>query len=269
MVRSTQLVNNHSREGTDGQPRMPLLDRPTPHREQSMADTGISGPSDFRLTSWALLDHLKDDRTREPAMDALIQRYWRPTYLFLRKKGYGRDDAMDWTQEFFARAFEHRWFERARQRKGRFRTFLLTALTRFVRDSQQRAQARFERRFRPAILGAGPDDEGILEPRDDETPDDAFMRQWARDVVARALEILRKECASTADEWAVAVFQERVQATAEGREVTWDELARRHGKSRAQVRYAFDKIHKRAKRIVRDLLVEDGGDPDPDLTGLT
>jgi hypothetical protein len=50
----------------------------------------------------------------------------------LRKKGYGREDAQDLTQGFFAHLIKNRGYAYADREKGRFRAFLLGALKNFI-----------------------------------------------------------------------------------------------------------------------------------------
>jgi hypothetical protein len=54
------------------------------------------------------------------ALSELCQVYWRPVYVFLRKQGYGREDAQDLTQGFFAHLIENRGYAHADREKGRF-----------------------------------------------------------------------------------------------------------------------------------------------------
>ena len=67
-------------------------------------------------------------------------------WVFIRRKGYSNADAEDLTQEFFARFLERNEFEVVDPSKGKFRTFLLAALTHFLsnqRDREQRGQTRW------------------------------------------------------------------------------------------------------------------------------
>lgn len=233
-----------------------------------MSDTGVSGPSHFRTTSWSLLDQLRDAPSRSEAMEALIGRYWRPTYAYLLRRGFDRDDAREWTQEFFSRAYEHGWFDKAQPERGRFRTYLLTMLVRFVRDERRRAQNRFERAMRPAHLSRGVDDADVIEPPDTNTPEEAFLRQWADDIVSQARRRLHESFNGSPSAWEYDLFETRVESVEGERTATWDVLAERFGKTRDQVRYAFGKVQRQAKRILLDLMTREGGDPEAELADL-
>jgi len=75
------------------------------------------------------------------ALSELCQIYWRPLYVFLRKQGYGREDAQDLTQGFFAHLIKNRGYAHADREKGRFRSFLPAALKHFIADARDREHA--------------------------------------------------------------------------------------------------------------------------------
>jgi RNA polymerase sigma-70 factor (ECF subfamily) len=66
------------------------------------------------------------------ALEVLCRAYWFPIYVYVRRKGYGPDDAEDLTQEFFAQLIEKQSLRLADREKGRFRTFLLAVLDYFL-----------------------------------------------------------------------------------------------------------------------------------------
>ncbi len=75
------------------------------------------------------------------ALTELCEIYWRPLYAFLRRQGYGPEDAQDLTQGFFAHLIEARAYTRADREKGRFRSFLLGALKRFLAHARDHERA--------------------------------------------------------------------------------------------------------------------------------
>src|SRR5512136_2747743 len=88
----------------------------------------------FLTTHWTVV--LRAGRQDTPqasvALEQLCRAYWYPLYAYVRRRGYSPPDAQDLTQEFFARLLERNWLARADPAKGRFRTFLLHALERFL-----------------------------------------------------------------------------------------------------------------------------------------
>jgi DNA-directed RNA polymerase specialized sigma24 family protein len=64
----------------------------------------------FPSTHWSLV--IKAGSPESPqaraALAELCSAYWYPIYAFIRRKGNGHDQALDLTQEFFARLLEKR-----------------------------------------------------------------------------------------------------------------------------------------------------------------
>ncbi len=71
----------------------------------------------------------------------LLQHNWVALHAYVRRRGFPPQDAEDLTQEFFARLLQHNWVARADASKGRFRTFLLTALSRFLAGEWDKTRA--------------------------------------------------------------------------------------------------------------------------------
>ena len=100
----------------------------------------------FPSTRWTMVLEAGDDeaasRQSLSALSELCRIYWRPLYLFLRREGFGPDDAQDLTQGFFADLIETRAYARADREKGRFRSFLLGALKHFAANARDRERAQ-------------------------------------------------------------------------------------------------------------------------------
>src|ERR1017187_2326287 len=85
-------------------------------------------------THWSVvLAATRSDTTRaQAALEHLCRIYWYPIYHFVRREGHSTHDAQDLTQEFFARLLEKHWIADADQSRGRFRSFMLLMLKRFL-----------------------------------------------------------------------------------------------------------------------------------------
>src|ERR1043166_9773223 len=98
----------------------------------------------FPTTQWSIV--LDAGRTDSPkaarALEKLARMYWYPLYVFLRKRGEIAQDAEDLTQSFFAHLFEHDALSHLDREKGKFRSFLLAALTNFLRNEQDKRSAQ-------------------------------------------------------------------------------------------------------------------------------
>jgi len=130
-------------------------------------------------------------------MSTLCRAYWYPIYAYVRRLGYSADEAEDLTQGFFTRVLEKHYLRDFQRERGRFRSFLLTALKHFVANERDWAHAQKRGGPRPPL----PLDDALqgaerrydIEPRDDLTPDRIFERQWALAVLERVQDRLQTE----------------------------------------------------------------------------
>ena len=72
--------------------------------------------------------------------------YWYPLYAFIRRKGHDPEEALDLTQDYFARLLEKGTVAAADPAKGRFRSFLLADCALFLADRRDRDRAAQARR---------------------------------------------------------------------------------------------------------------------------
>lgn len=156
----------------------------------------------FPTTHWSVVLNAGAASTPEThqALATLCQNYWYPLYHFVRVQGKTHHEAEDLTQEFLSRLLAADGVARARPERGRFRTFLLAALKNFLINEWQRAQA--EKRGRGVstlpLEFAAADGRFANEPVSATiTPEQAFDRSWALNVIDQALASLRTEYAAS------------------------------------------------------------------------
>ncbi len=163
----------------------------------SAATTSNEAPQLFPATQWTVV--LAAGATRSPeamaALGRLCGSYWYPLYAFVRRNGYSPADAQDLTQEFFARLVEHNWVAHAVREKGRFRSFLLIALKRFLVKEWEKSRAL--KRGGQVQFVRFPLDSAesrySREPADPRTPEQAFEAHWALALLEKVLNRLREE----------------------------------------------------------------------------
>ena len=131
------------------------------------------------------------------ALARLCQTYWLPIYAFIRKRGYGPDQAQDLTQEFFAGFLEKRRVEQAVRDRGRFRSFLMTSVENFLRNAHDRSQAQKRGGGKTLVSLDDQDAEALyLHARSEEVdPATAFEQHWASTLLQTVLRQLREEFA--------------------------------------------------------------------------
>lgn len=151
----------------------------------------------FRSTHWSVVAQAAGlgDGGKTQALETFCRTYWYPLYAHVRRRGYGEDEAKDLTQGFFARMLEKNYLGEADRARGRFRTFLLSALNNYLANEWDRATAakRGGNRAIVSFDGLDPEERYRLEPLDERTPESLFDRHWAEALLASVLIRLRAE----------------------------------------------------------------------------
>jgi len=197
--------------------------------------TDIGGPGEvFRTTEWTQVFCTQTDDTthRREAVGVVLERYWKPVYCFLRRKGHDNDAAKDITQGFFCEVVLGRdLLPRADRAKGKFRTFLLTALERYVIDRHRMAVAGSRRPAGGIVSLAGIDGAELPEPSQEASPEQAFYHAWASSLLDEVIGEVAGHYADVGQTAYWAVFRERcLSPILEGCPPTpLDELCHEHG----------------------------------------
>jgi RNA polymerase sigma-70 factor (ECF subfamily) len=180
-------------------------------RRRDQTDMGGAAET-FLTTHWSLIEDVKQHRDRDQAIvGLLLERYWKPVYCYLRRKGHANEEAKDLTQGFFHEVVLNRYLiERADPSKGRFRSLVLRALDQFLIDERRKAGTR--RRI-PAdklvpldVISAPALPEAVLS----RSPEDCFAYAWKSALIDRALEEVEAECQTHGLQTHWHVFHERV-----------------------------------------------------------
>jgi RNA polymerase sigma-70 factor (ECF subfamily) len=163
-------------------------------------ETAIGGDNvRFQPTAWTVVRDARDGS--RDALDKLIAVYWKPVYFYIRRRGHDVESAKDLTQGFFGSLLEREFFGAVSADKGKFRSYLLGALSHYLSDQVDRAKAKKrggDFNFLQAeaeLADTGP------------TPDEAFRSRWAREILSRAMARLRLEV--SADDLALLGGQPR------------------------------------------------------------
>jgi RNA polymerase sigma factor (sigma-70 family) len=158
----------------------------------------------FATTRWSVVAAAGGGPSPEAreALAELCRAYWYPLYAYARRRSASADDAREQTQEFFARLLEKEYLQAADPRRGRFRSFLLTAFKRFLAHERDRAHAQKRGGGRPVLpldFRAG---EALYhrEPADRATPEGVYERRWALTLLEQTLARLRQELVSAGKE---------------------------------------------------------------------
>jgi len=163
----------------------------------------------FPSTHWSLVDEAahEDVAGSRPALGELLRGYLPALRAHLvRRKGLRPEHAEDLVQGFIlSKVLEGGLLDSARQSAGRFRTLLLTALDRYLIS-----QHRFDfaaKRSSGATQQCG---DAHSEPSSEASDADVFDLEWARQVLAQALQRMRAESCAGPQAHLWGIFEARV-----------------------------------------------------------
>ena len=212
-----------------------------------------AGGGRFATTHWSvvLAAAHRGSRESEEALAALCETYWYPLYAYVRRRGHTANDARDLTQEFFAVLLEKGYLQAADRERGRFRSFLLTALKRFLAKERDRAKAQKRGGGRGLIsldVRAG-EDRYALEPSHDWTPERVYERRWALTLLDEAMAQLRQRYA--ADKKPLVFERLKAFLTGEGQGTSYSEIGGELGMSEGAVKMAVHRLRQRYREVLR------------------
>ena len=191
----------------------------------------------------------------DEALAALCDSYWYPLYGYLRGRGHAGDEAQDLTQAFFARLLEKHVLRHADPSRGRFRSFLLTALKNFAANERDRALAR--KRGGGEVLSLDFETaEGRyqLEPPTEETPERVFDRRWALTLLDRTMTRLRDVTVSKGSPRQFECL--KMYLTGEQPQIGYAEAAEELGMSEGAVKVAVHRLRRRFRDLMRDEIAQ-------------
>jgi len=225
--------------------------------------------SGFDTTRWSVI--LRAGGSGNDARDALgvlCRRYRPPVLAYLKRRIRSEAEAEDLAQAFFERVLEHRLYDRADPGRGRFRTFLLTALVNFLHDEHDRNTSlkRGDGAAHDSIEQDEPFREGVA---DTAGPVREFERNWALALLDAALERLREESERAGKRALFESLQPYVLEPAEHDD--YQVLAARLGVKANTVAVGVYRLRQRLRYHVREELretVQSGADLDLELSAL-
>ena len=148
----------------------------------------------MQATRWTLIQRAgRNDDVGRRALEELCATYWPGVYGFLLQKVRDAQRARDLTQGFFLDLLSRGDLARVEEGKGRFRSFLYKASQNYASKEHHRESAQKRGGGRMPLFLSELEEEHLPHPADDETPELAYDRAWARALVSQALRRLREE----------------------------------------------------------------------------
>jgi RNA polymerase sigma-70 factor (ECF subfamily) len=150
----------------------------------------------FLTTHWSLIGQAQtNDQANRALIGLLLNKYWKPVYCYLRRKGYDNEQAKDLTQGFFHEVVLGRGLiQKADQSKGRFRSYLLLALNRYLVNVREEETA--QKRIPPDKVVSL----DMIDPPDlpssviESAPEEAFNYAWVSALLEQVLDEVQAKC---------------------------------------------------------------------------
>ena len=208
--------------------------------------------ADFTRTRWSMVRQLQGtDADARNALTELAVRYWYPVYACVRRCGHPQEIAQDITQLFLQQVGADLRSSRSAP-LGRFREWLLARLNAFLAGEWR------ELTVAEGLPEAPPLAE--LEARTrcelglDDSPEQAFRRSFALEVLSRGLKRLRAEARQTGHADMCAALEPFL--THEPLPGQYDELGRELAVRPLTLVVALKRLRQRFRELVRDELAD-------------
>jgi len=197
-----------------------------------------------------------ESASAEQALNQLCRTYWYPLYAFIRRKGHSPHDAQDLTQAFFARLLEKNYVAQADRERGRFRTYLLAALTHFLADEWDKAR-RLKRgggREFVSFDAASAEERYRLEPIDQLDAAKLYERRWVTTLFDQVLARLEQEFRDSDKRELFDCLKSSLLADSDS--PSYAVLGRRLGLKEDAVKQAVHRMRRRYRELFREEIAQ-------------
>ena len=217
----------------------------------------------FATTHWSVVLAAGDTKTTraQQALSRLCHTYWYPLYAYVRRRGSNPQDAEDLTQEFFARLLRKKSLAHLTREGGRFRSFLLKTMNRFITDEWRRARAQKRGAGKIISLDAESGESRYsIEPAERHTPETLYDRAWALVLLDTVFHRLRDEYARAGK---VALFDDlKFCLTGQRSAIPYAELASRLNQPQNTVKTRVHRLRQRYRQLLREEVAQIVTSPD-------
>jgi RNA polymerase sigma factor (sigma-70 family) len=223
----------------------------------------------FPTTSWDLLaDVSRRGEQSAAALNEFADRYYAAVRAFIAAIARNPVDADDFTQRFFETVvLSGPLLTRANRKKGNFRPYLKQAIRNFLVDEYRREARSVNSDIHPDALAEGWD--GVVA-ESSPGPDEALLSEWARSLVAMAIERLEQACQQSDQTQHFQLFVHRYLTDPE-HPPPWREVGEAFGLDEKIARSRAETASRRFRALLRDLIASDigsEGDIDAELQAV-
>lgn len=180
-------------------------------KNHDQTDIGGAGGV-FLTTHWSMIEDIKLKEDKERALiGLLLDRYWKPVYCYLRRKGYDNERAKDLTQGFFHEVVINRnLIQRADQCKGRFRSFLLHALNQYLINTRNEEGTGKHIPAKKLVSFEMIDPVDVPRAISNLSPEDTYNYTWLSSLLDRILSEVQRQCCEDGMEIHWNIFNDRI-----------------------------------------------------------
>ncbi|HLX63481.1 MAG TPA: sigma-70 family RNA polymerase sigma factor [Planctomycetota bacterium] len=217
----------------------------------------------FTTTRWTVVLSAGRQATAESgqAMEELCRTYWYPLYAYVRRKGFGHEDAEEHVQAFFAYFIEKNFLDSVNSEKGKFRAFLLAAMKNFL-GHQRESASRVKRGGQATLLSLdwqSAEQRYRIEPADCLTPEKLYERAWVVTLLEHVIARLGDECAA---EGKAALFEQlKPSLMATSASIDYAQAAAALKTTETAMRVAVHRLRKRYRELLRDEIAQTLSNP--------
>jgi len=197
----------------------------------------------FPPTEWT---KILNPLIRESLYSELYAKYWKPLYVYLRRRGFGNEEAKDLVQDFFTdKVLGQELVQKADKTRGKFRNFLLAAIRNYTIIAQRgkKSQQTLDEKTKKSTKMSDPETE--------------FNRAWADELLQEVLKELKNECSRKGKIIHWQLFREwLLEPDVEANNVRLADIGARYGVTNATKAYnMISNIKGRFRMILRNRLV--------------
>jgi len=208
---------------------------------------------DFTQTRWSMVRRLQGSRApaARDALSELAVRYWYPVYAYVRRCGHSQEIAQDITQTFLQQVANDLRSNPV-QPAGKFRDWLLAKLNGFLIGEWRELAEGGQVPGAPALSEL--ESRNRSEHEIDESPELAYRRSFALEVLTRGFKRLRDEASQTGHLdmcEALESFLSRDPLPGQ-----YDELSRKLGIRPLALVMALKRLRQRFRELVREELAD-------------
>ena len=221
-------------------------------------DNQPSPKSSFDTTHWSvvLAAGRESSSNQKAALTELCQLYWYPLYAFARRKVGDAHKAQDLTQAFFAKLLEKNYVASADPERGKFRSFLLTALKGFMANEWDKERA-IKRGGGHRIMSIDIEDgekRYALEPVENVTAEKIYQRTWVMTLLDRVLKQLQDEFARDGKADLFDALKSRI--TPGNQSDSFEEISETLGMTVGATRVAAHRLRSRYRQLLREAIAQ-------------